>query len=136
LAGVFCLAIILLIITSNETSIESNESFAQSEKLKLYLKVQQDIWVIVVCDSDTVLSRMLSAGAERQWEAEDGFIFSVSNSSAIELKINDHRAAPLADTARIISGLEINQENYRSFLLSNDENKTETEEKKLSKTDL
>jgi transcriptional regulator with XRE-family HTH domain len=85
------------------------------EKLKLYMRAKRDVWALVVRDGDTVLNRRLVAGAERQWEADYRYHLTLGISSAVDLFVNDRELAPLAEQARTISGLEINQINYREF---------------------
>ena len=43
------------------------------------------------------------------------FMLTVGISTAIELTLNGVKLAPLSDRAQTISGLEINQVNYRRF---------------------
>ena len=91
------------------------------EKLDLHLRARQDVWVVVARDGDTVMNRQLAAGEERRWQADYRFVLTVGISTAVELTLNGTRLAPLADRAQTISGLEINQVNYRNFYPSADD---------------
>ena len=85
-------------------------------KLKLHIKAKQDVWALVVRDGDTVLNRRLGAGDERLWEADYRYNLTLGISTAVDLYINDQKLGPLTERASTISGLEINQVNFRDFL--------------------
>lgn len=100
----------------SESLIIADTPYQPPGKLKLHLIARQDVWAIVVRDGDTVLNRRLDAGSERVWEADYRYHLTVGISTAVDLYVNDLKLAPLSDQARTVSGLEINQINYREFL--------------------
>jgi hypothetical protein len=86
------------------------------ENLELMVSARQDVWMVVIRDGDTVLNRQLAAGDTRRWEAKYRFVLTIGISTAIDLTLNGVRLPPLTSQARTISGLEINQVNYKKFL--------------------
>ena len=95
------------------------QSYTAPEPLKLKMEAVQDVWVIVVSDGDTVLHRQLMAGDTRQWQADYRFELTLGISTAVKLTLNDLPLGPLSEKPSIISGLEINQVNYRQFYPDN-----------------
>ncbi len=93
-----------------------DEPYQPPEKLRMHMVAKQDVWALVVRDGDTVLNRKLLGGEQRRWEADYRYKLTLGISTAVDLYLNDQKLAPLTDQARIISGLEINQVNYRQFL--------------------
>jgi transcriptional regulator with XRE-family HTH domain len=102
--------------TATDQLIIPANPYEAFEKLKMYMKVKQDVWAIVVRDGDTILNRRLLAGEERLWEADYRYHVTLGISTAVDLYVNDQMLAPLTDRARTIAGLEINQINYKDFL--------------------
>lgn len=86
------------------------------ENLELMVSAKQDVWMVVIRDGDTVLNRQLAAGDTRRWEAKYRFVLTIGISTAVDLTLNGVRLPPLTTQARTISGLEINQVNYKKFL--------------------
>jgi hypothetical protein len=115
LFGLFGLTVIIFLLTTDESTIVPNIPQAQIAPITLSLKAHDDVWAIVICDGDTVLLRLLQEGAERHWEAREGFVLSFNHSSAVELLLNGQPIAPLADTDTLIVNLQITQDNYQSF---------------------
>jgi len=92
------------------------EPYQPPEKLRMRMEVKQDVWALVVRDGDTVLNRRLVAGDQRSWESDYRYRLTLGISTAVDLFVNGQKLAPLTEQARTISGLEINQVNYRDFL--------------------
>jgi len=86
------------------------------ENLELMVRAKQDVWMVVIKDGDTVLNRQLAVGDIRRWEAKYRFVLTIGISTAVDLTLNGVRLPPLTTQAQTISGLEINQVNYKKFL--------------------
>ena len=95
------------------------QPYIAPEPLRLKMEAIQDVWVIVVSDGDTVLHRQLMAGDSRQWQADYRFEMTLGISTAVNLTLNDIPLGPLNEKPSIISGLEINQVNYKDFYPKN-----------------
>jgi len=99
-----------------EAFIITETPYEAPGKLKLRMRAKQDVWAMVVRDGDTVLNRRLDAGDERAWEADYRYHLTIGISTAVDLFVNDLKLAPLSDQARTVSGLEINQVNFKEYL--------------------
>jgi len=86
----------------------------------LDIRARQDVWVVIAKDGDTVLNRQLMAGETRHYEAKYRYLLTLGISTAVELTLNGTKLGPLTDRARTITGLEINQVNYKSFFAGPD----------------
>jgi cytoskeleton protein RodZ len=84
-------------------------------KLDLRMVAKQDVWAVVIRDGDTVLNRKLEAGQQRQWDADYRYKLTLGVSNAVDLYVNGDKLAPLSARARTITGLEINQVNYKQY---------------------
>lgn len=83
--------------------------------LTLQLIVKQDVWAFISRDGEKIVDRELKTGEVYNWEAKHRFRFSLGISTAIEMIVNGKKLAPLTETPRVISALEINQVNYTDY---------------------
>ena len=105
---------------ANDLNANLNISYKPYEppaKLTLTLKANQEVWATVIKDGDTVLNRQLAAGDAGQWQADYRFQLSLGNTSAVALTLNGAPLTPLTARGPAVTALEINQANYRQFLL-------------------
>ena len=106
--------------SANDINANLNISYKPYEppaKLTLNLKTNQEVWATVIKDGDTVLNRQLAAGDTGQWQADYRFQLSLGNTAAVALTLNGAPLAPLTARGPAVTALEINQANYRQFLL-------------------
>jgi len=111
---------------SNETQPANNaaemnivvpdQPYQPPDKLRLRMIANQDVWVTVARDGDTVFNQKLTAGLEQSWEADFRYWLTLSNALAVDLYINDRKLIPLTDKAQPIADLEINQTNFERYL--------------------
>jgi len=111
---------------SNETQPAENaeemnivvpdQPYQPPDKLRLRMIANQDVWVTIARDGDTVFSQKLMAGLEQSWEADYRYWLTLSNALAVDLYINDRKLVPLADKAQPVTDLEINQTNLERYL--------------------
>ncbi|MCK5125035.1 MAG: DUF4115 domain-containing protein [candidate division Zixibacteria bacterium] len=106
-------------LTNLEKAGLNIEPYQPAPPLKMHLAAKQDVWTMVVRDGDTILNRELKAGEQRRWEAKYRYQLTIGISTAVNLTLNGEEVAPLSDRPRTISNLEINQINYKDFLLVN-----------------
>lgn len=85
-------------------------------KLDLRMVARQNVWAVVIRDGDTVLNRRLEIGQQRQWQANYRFVLTLGVSNGVDLYANGEKLGPLTERPRTISGVEINQVNYRQFI--------------------
>ncbi len=93
-----------------------DQAYQPPGKLVLRMVARQNVWTVVIRDGDTVLNRRLEAGQQRQWEADYRYVLTLGISNGVDLYVDGEKLAPLTERPRTISGVEINQVNYRQFI--------------------
>ncbi len=122
--------------TATEKEVLQVPKYQPPTPLTLQLTVLQDVWAYISRDGEKIVDRELKMGDVYNWEAKHRFRFSLGISTAIEMVVNGTKLAPLTETPRVISALEINQINYTDYFPVTTVNDavTETTEKSLVDT--
>jgi cytoskeletal protein RodZ len=87
-----------------------------SQGLTLTLSAQQDCWVLVSVDGQTVLNRVLNTGESQTVEAEGEIVLSVGNAGGLSFRVNDKPGVPLGKAGEVKRGIVITRQNLPSLL--------------------
>jgi cytoskeletal protein RodZ len=87
-----------------------------SDGLVLTLTAQQDCWVQVTADGQTVLNRVLSGGETTTLEAHGQLVLSVGNAGGLAFRVNDRPGVPLGKAGEVKRNIVINRDNLPSLV--------------------
>lgn len=87
-----------------------------SQGLTLTLSAQQDCWVLVSVDGQTVLNRVLNTGESQTVEAEGEIVLSVGNAGGLSFRVNDKPGVPLGKAGEVKKGIVITRQNLPSLV--------------------
>jgi len=87
-----------------------------SDGLVLTLTAQQDCWVQVMADGQTVLNRVLSGGETTTLEAHGQIVLSVGNAGGLAFRLNDRPGVPLGKAGEVKRNIVINRDNLPSLV--------------------
>ena len=89
---------------------------APSDSLVLTLTAQQDCWVEVRADGETVVNRVLASGESQTFEARGEIVLSVGNAGGLSLRVNDRPALPLGRSGEVRKNIVITPQNLPSLV--------------------
>jgi transcriptional regulator with XRE-family HTH domain len=87
-----------------------------SDTLVMTMVAQQDCWVEVRADGETVLSRVLAEGESETLEARGEIVLSVGNAGGLSLRVNDRPALPLGRSGEVRKNIVITRQNLPSLV--------------------
>ncbi|HET7292373.1 MAG TPA: helix-turn-helix domain-containing protein [Vicinamibacteria bacterium] len=89
---------------------------ADADALTLSLSAQQDCWVQVTVDGETVLDRVLTAGEQRTLAAEGEIVLSVGNAGGVSFRVNDRPGVPLGKSGEVKKNIVITRQSLPSLV--------------------
>ncbi len=95
--------------------IEVEETAAVREPLALVLRPRGESWVSLTVDGERVLSRIMQAGEEESYEAEDEITLNIGNAGQFDFEINGQEARSLGGRGEVATAT-ITHENYLSYV--------------------
>jgi cytoskeletal protein RodZ len=84
--------------------------------LVLTLRAQQDCWVEVRADGQTVLNRVLTGGETATLEAHGQLVLSVGNAGGLAFRVNDRPGMPLGKSGEVKRNIVITRDNIPSLV--------------------
>ena len=91
-------------------------SAAASDSLVLTMTAQQDCWVEVRADGQTVVNRVLAEGESQTFEARGEIVLSVGNAGGLSIRVNDRPALPLGRSGEVRKNIVITRQNLPSLV--------------------
>lgn len=89
---------------------------AVSAPLAIVLRPRGESWVALTVDGEVVVSRIMQAGDEESWEAEDEILLHVGNAGQFDFAVNNQDGRSLGGPGEVVN-LRITPDNYRSYVL-------------------
>jgi len=89
---------------------------ASSDSLVLTMTAQQDCWVEVRADGETVVNRVLAEGESQTFEARGEIVLSVGNAGGLSIRVNDRPALPLGRSGEVRKNIVITRQNLPSLV--------------------
>ena len=96
-------------------SEEDSAVAAVSEPLAIVLRPRGESWVSLTVDGETVMQRVMQAGEEESYEAEDEIRLNIGNAGEFDFTLNGQDGRSLGGQGEVVSE-RITHENYRSYL--------------------
>lgn len=91
-------------------------STAAEDGLVLTMTAQQDCWVEVRADGETVVNRVLAEGESQTLEARGEIVLSVGNAGGLSIRVNDRPALPLGRSGEVRKNIVITRQNLPSLV--------------------
>jgi len=89
---------------------------AAGDSLVLTMTAQQDCWVEVRADGETVINRVLAEGESQTLEARGEIVLSVGNAGGLSIRVNDRPALPLGRSGEVRKNIVITRQNLPSLV--------------------
>jgi cytoskeleton protein RodZ len=83
---------------------------AASDGLTLSLSAQQNCWVRVTVDGETVLDRVLTPGQHETLDAKGEIVLSVGNAGGVTFRVNDKPGVPLGKSGEVKKNIVITRQ--------------------------
>ena len=87
-----------------------------ADALVLTMTAQQDCWVEVRADGETVVNRVLAQGETQTLEAHGEIVLSVGNAGGLSFRVNDRPALPLGRSGEVRKNIVITRQNLPSLV--------------------
>jgi cytoskeleton protein RodZ len=87
-----------------------------SDSLVLTMTAQQDCWVEVRADGETVMNRVLVEGESETLAAHGEIVLSVGNAGGLSIKVNDRPTLPLGRSGEVRKNIVITRQNLPSLV--------------------
>ncbi len=91
------------------------EPAAVRESLAIVLRPRGESWVSLTVDGEQVLARIMQAGEEESYEAEDEITLNIGNAGQFDFVINGQEARSLGGRGEVATATITNQ-NYLSYV--------------------
>jgi cytoskeleton protein RodZ len=91
-------------------------SAATGDSLVLTMTAEQDCWVEVRADGETVINRVLAEGESQTLEARGEIVLSVGNAGGLSIRVNDRPALPLGRSGEVRKNIVITRQNLPSLV--------------------
>ena len=91
------------------------ETAAVREPLAIVLRPRGESWVSMTVDGERVLSRIMQAGEEESYEAEDEITINIGNAGQFDFEINGQTARSLGGRGEVATAT-ITHANYLSYV--------------------
>jgi cytoskeletal protein RodZ len=98
--------------------VESESAAAASaipEPLAILLRPRGESWVSLTVDGELVVSRIMQAGEEESYEAEDEITLNIGNAGQFDFAINQEDGRSLGGQGEVVTA-RITRDNYRGYL--------------------
>ena len=95
---------------------EATTAATAGDGLTLSLAAQQDCWVRVTVDGETVLDRVLTAGQRETLAAEGEIVLSVGNAGGVTFSVNDRPGVPLGKNGEVKKNIVITRQSLPSLV--------------------
>ena len=89
---------------------------AAGDGITITMTAQQECWVEVRADGQTVVNRVLSEGESQTFEARGEIVLSVGNAGGLQLRVNDQPALPLGRSGEVRKNIVITRQNLPSLV--------------------
>jgi hypothetical protein len=89
---------------------------APADSLVLTMTAQQECWVEVRADGQTLVNRVLTEGESQTFEARGEIVLSVGNAGGLQLRVNDQPALPLGRSGEVRKNIVITRQNLPSLV--------------------
>jgi cytoskeletal protein RodZ len=86
------------------------------DSLVLTMTAQQECWVEVRADGETVINRVLAEGESQTLEARGEIVLSVGNAGGLSIRVNDRPALPLGRSGEVRKNIVITRQNLPSLV--------------------
>jgi len=86
------------------------------DTLVLTMTAQQDCWVEVRADGETLANRVLAEGESETFEARGEIVLSVGNAGGLSIRVNDRPALPLGRSGEVRKNIVITRQNLPSLV--------------------
>jgi cytoskeletal protein RodZ len=86
-----------------------------SEPLAIVLQPSGESWVSLTVDGELVVSRIMQAGEEESYEAEDEITLNIGNAGQFDFAINQEDGRSLGGQGEVVTA-RITRDNYRGYL--------------------
>jgi cytoskeletal protein RodZ len=86
------------------------------DSLVLTMTAEQDCWVEVRADGETVVNRVLAPGESETLEAHGEIVLSVGNAGGLSIRVNDRPALPLGRSGEVRKNIVITRQNLPSLV--------------------
>jgi cytoskeletal protein RodZ len=86
------------------------------DSLVLTMTAQQECWVEVRADGNTVINRVLVEGESQTLEARGEIVLSVGNAGGLSIRVNDRPALPLGRSGEVRKNIVITRQNLPSLV--------------------
>ncbi len=80
------------------------------------MTAQQECWVEVRADGQTLVNKVLSEGESQTFEARGEIVLSVGNAGGLQLRVNDQPALPLGRSGEVRKNIVITRQNLPSLV--------------------
>ena len=91
-------------------------SAAPGDSLVLTMTAEQDCWVEVRADGETVINRVLAEGESQTLEAQGEIVLSVGNAGGLSIRVNDRPALPLGRSGEVRKNIVITRQNLPALV--------------------
>lgn len=91
-------------------------SDAKGDSLVLTMTAEQDCWVEVRADGETVVNRVLAQGESQTFEARGEIVLSVGNAGGLSIRVNDRPALPLGRSGEVRKNIVITPQSIPSLV--------------------
>ena len=95
--------------------VEVEEVAPVREPLTIVLRPRGESWVSLTVDGDLMFSRIMQAGEEESYEAEDEITLNIGNAGEFDFTINGRNARSLGGQGEVRTA-RITRENYLGYL--------------------
>ena len=89
---------------------------ARPDGITITMTAQQECWVEVRADGQTVVNRVLTEGESQTFEARGEIVLSVGNAGGLQLRVNDQPALPLGRSGEVRKNIVITRQNLPSLV--------------------
>jgi len=86
------------------------------DTLVLTMTAEQNCWVEVRADGETVISRVLAAGESETLEAQGEIVLSVGNAGGLAIRVNDQPALPLGRSGEVRKNIVITRQSLPALV--------------------
>jgi hypothetical protein len=86
------------------------------DTLVLTMTAEQNCWVEVRADGETVINRVLAAGESETLEAQGEIVLSVGNAGGLALRVNDQPALPLGRSGEVRKNIVITRQSLPTLV--------------------
>jgi cytoskeletal protein RodZ len=87
-----------------------------ADGITITMTAQQECWVEVRADGQTVVNRVLTEGESQTFEARGEIVLSVGNAGGLQLRVNDQPALPLGRSGEVRKNIVITRQNLPSLV--------------------